>query len=74
MDDSVVQNVIERCLAEYLAGVRGEFDGEPPSLLPEQVAPLPLAWDHETLTGRGDAPGDVNESYFEKRNVSGNSS
>jgi len=67
MDDLVAQDFIERCLAEYLDGVRGEFDGEPPPLPPAPPAPLPLAWDQETRTARGHAPGDVNEIFFEKR-------
>lgn len=52
MDDQVAQDFIERCLAEFLGGVRGEFTGEPPLLPPEPPAPLPLVWDQESLTGR----------------------
>jgi hypothetical protein len=70
MDDHVTQGFIERCLAEYLDGMRGEFQGEPPSLPPEPPAPLPLVWDQETFTTRGQAPGDVNATYFERRDGS----
>ena len=67
MDDLVAQDFIERCLAEYLDGVRGEFEGEPPPLPPVLPAPLPLAWDQVTRTARGHAPGDVNAIFFDKR-------
>src|SRR5215831_18635098 len=50
MDDRVAQDFIERCLAEYLSGARGEFIGEPPLLPPEQ--PALLDWDEKTRTGR----------------------